>query len=111
MLLGGVGRYRLSNICNMDQTPVPFESLEGWSYNNIGDKTIWVQSSQSGWDKRQATIQLTVFAEGISRVKPLLFFRGKGLGPSILAEMKTYDPRVIVKINPKAYANSQNMIE
>ncbi|RPA90090.1 hypothetical protein L873DRAFT_1719449, partial [Choiromyces venosus 120613-1] len=24
-----VGRYQLQNICNMDQTPLPFEYLEG----------------------------------------------------------------------------------
>jgi len=64
-----VGRYRLSNICNMDQTPLPFEYLSGHTYDQQGDKTIWVQGSrQSGWDKRQATIQLTIFADGIPRV-------------------------------------------
>jgi hypothetical protein len=109
--MAAVGRYRLNNICNMDQTPVPFEYLDGSSYNITGEKTIWVQSSQSGWDKRQGTIQLTIFADGVPRVKPLLFFRGKGVGPSVLTEMKSYDPRVVVKFNPKAYANSQNMIE
>jgi len=58
---GMVGRYRLQNICNMDQTPLPFKYLEEQTYSTIGEKTIWAQSSsQSGWDKRQGTIQLTV---------------------------------------------------
>ena len=110
--LNAVGRYGLSNICNMDQTPLPFEYLSGRTYNQVGDKTIWVQSStQSGWDKRQATIQLTIFADGIPRVKPLLFFRGQGLGSSLAAEKRLYDNRVIVKFNSKAYANSTNMVE
>jgi len=101
-----IGRYRLSNICNMDQTPIPFEYLDGRTYNQQGDKTIWVQrSKQSGWDKRQATIQLTIFADGISRVKSLVFFRGQGIGASIQAEKQRYDPRVVVKFNAKAYAN------
>jgi len=109
---GIVGRYRLQNICNMDQTPLPFEYLEGQTYSPIGEKTIWAQSSsQSGWDKRQGTIQLTVFADGIPRVKPLIFFRGKGVGPTILAEKRLYDSRVVVKFNPTAYANSSNMLE
>lgn len=106
-----VGRYMLQNICNMDQTPVPFEYLEGRTYNQIGEKSIWLQSSKSGWDKRQGTIQLTVFADGVARVKPLIFFRGKGTGSTIVSEQRLYDNRVVVKFNPTAYANSSNMLE
>jgi len=106
-----IGQYALANIVNMDQTPLPFEYLEGRTYNQKGEKTIWAQSSQSGWDKRQATIQLTVFADGIPRVKPLVFFRGMGVGATIVTKRATYDPRVVVKFNPKAYANSSNMVE
>ena len=70
-----------------------------------------MQSSQtSDWDKRQGTIQLTVFADGVPRVKPLIFFRGKGIGPTIITEMRTYDHRVVVKFNPTAYANSENIV-
>jgi hypothetical protein len=106
-----IGRYRLQNICNMDQTPIPFEYLDGRTYNKTGERTVWLQSSQSGWDKRQGTIQLTIFADGEPHVKPLIFFRGMGVGSGILAEMKGYDPRVVVKFNPKAYANAENMVE
>jgi len=70
-----VGRYQLSNISNIDQIPLPYKYLEGRTYNRIGDRTIWVQSSHSGWDKRQVTIQLTVFADAVPRVKPLVLFR------------------------------------
>ena len=105
-----IGRYQLSNISNMDQTPLPFEYLEGQTYNKIGKKTIWAQSSHSGWDKRQGTIQLTVFADGIPRVKPLIFFRGQGIGPTVVKEMESYDPRVVVKFNAKAYANAENLL-
>ena len=107
-----IGRYRLANICNMDQTPLPFEYLEGQTYSKVGEKTIWAQSSStSGWDKRQGTIQLTVFADGVPRVKPLVFFRGKGIGPTIVTERRLHDNRVIVKFNTTAYANSSNMLE
>jgi len=107
-----IGRYRLSNICNMDQTPVPFEYLSGRTYNQQGEKTIWIQGSQqSGWDKRQATIQLTIFADAVPRVKPLIFLRGQGVGTTVMAEKALYDPRVVVKFNPKAYANSANVVE
>ena len=95
----------------MDQTPLPFEYLDRKTYNQKGDKTIWIQSSQSGWDKCQATIQLIAFVDGIPRVKPLIFFRGQGIGGTILTERRVYDPRVIVKFNPKDYANSFNIVE
>jgi len=106
-----IGRYRLRNICNMDQTPLPFEFLSGQTYNTKGEKTVWIKGATSGWDKRHATLQLTVFANGGNYVKPLIFYRGKGLGPGVLREMREYDPRVVVKFNPTAYANSGNMVE
>jgi len=106
-----IGRYQLSNISDMDQTPLPFEYLEGQTYNKIGEKTIWAQSSQSGWDKRQGTIQLTVFADGIPRVKPLIIFRGQEIGPTVVQEMESYHRRVVVKFNAKAYSNAENLLE
>ena len=71
-----VGCYLLSNILNMNQTPLPWEYLEGKTYEFKGSKTVWVRARRSGWDKRQATIQLTIFADGIDRVIPLIIFRG-----------------------------------
>jgi hypothetical protein len=95
----------------MDQTPLPFEFLSGQTYEPKGSKTVWVKGATSGWDKRQAILQLTIFADGKNWVKPLIFFRGKGLGSGILREMKSYDPRVVVKFNPTAYANAENIVE
>ena len=44
--LGGavstIGQYQLSNIVNMDLTPLPFKYLAGQTYNSIGDRTIWL---------------------------------------------------------------------
>lgn len=96
----------------MDQTPILFEYLSGQTYNSTGEKTLWIKSSkQSGLDKRQATLQLTIFADGIPRVEPLIFFRGLGVGVTMIAEMKHYRPHVVVKFNSTAYANSENVIE
>ena len=106
-----MGRYHLARICNMDQTPLPFELLSGQTYEPKGSKTVWVKGATSGWDKRQATLQLTIFADGEDRVLPLIFFKGKGIGGSILREMLLYDPRVKVRFNPTAYANSENIQE
>ena len=44
-----------------------------------------VRGGASGWDKRQATVQLTVFADGVARVRPLLIFRGLGMNDLIRA--------------------------
>ncbi len=55
----------------MDQTTLPFSLSQGATYaDTYGDKTVWA----SGLDKRQCTAQLTIFADGKPRVKPL---RGK----------------------------------
>jgi hypothetical protein len=59
-----IGRYDFAHIANMDQTPLPFEYLSGKTYACKGDKTIWVKVTRSGWDKQQATLVLTVFADG-----------------------------------------------
>ena len=95
----------------MDQTPLPLEFLSGRTYESKGSKTVWAKGGTSGWDKRQATLQLTIFADGEMRVLPLIFFKGKGIGASIVREKRLYDPRVVVKFNPTGYANSENMEE
>jgi len=101
----------LQNICNMDQTPIAFEYLKGRTYNQIGEKSIGLQSSKSGWDKRQETIQLTAFADRVAWVKPLIFFHGKGTRSTIMSQERLCDNRVVVKFTPTAYANSSNMLE
>ena len=58
----------------MDQTPLPFSFTNGGTYAD----TVWVHGGASGLEKRQCTAQITVFADGEPRVKPLLIFRGKG---------------------------------
>lgn len=96
----------------MDQTPLPFEYLSGQTYNTSGEKTVWIKGSKhSSWDKRQDTVQLTVFADGVARVEPLIFYRGLGVGAGVIEEMKEYDSRVVVKFNPTAYTNSENIIQ
>ena len=62
----------------MDQTPLPFCFTNGSTYADTWDQTILVCGGQSGLDKRQCTVQLTLFADGEPHVKPLLIFRGEG---------------------------------
>ena len=35
-----VGRFKLSNICNMDQSPLSFENCKGMMYDTHGSKTV-----------------------------------------------------------------------
>ena len=56
----------------------PFAFTSGETYTDIGDKTVWVRGGASGLDKRQCTAQITLFADGVPRVKSLLIFEGKG---------------------------------
>lgn len=100
-----VGRYELSNICNLDETPLPFEYLEGKTYDLVGEKTVWVKESRSGWDKRQASLVLCVFADGVPRVPPMIIFRGTG--KRLGRERERYHPGVLVEYNPTAYMNDK----
>ena len=47
---------------------------DGKTYDKKGVKKIGAQSGQSGLDKRQAPVQLTVFADGVDRVRPTVIF-------------------------------------
>ena len=75
---GPLGQFQLHQVANIDQTPLPFCFFEGETYANTGNKTVWVWGAASGLEKRQCAAQLTLFADGQPREKPLLIFRGKG---------------------------------
>lgn len=100
-----VGRYDLSHIVNMDQTTILFEYLSGKTCALKGDKTIWAKSLPSGWDKRQATLALTVFADRRERVKRLIIFRDtdnvQRQETYYGKKRKQYYLRVVAWFNPK----------
>ena len=73
------GEYKLKDIANMDQTPLPFVLDDHRSYADKGSKEVWCASAASGLDKRQCTVQLTIFGDGIPRIRPFIIFRGQGL--------------------------------
>jgi len=114
------GRYLLDSICNMDETPLPFEYLDGQTYADKGSHSVQVRATCSGWDKRQATLVLAVFGSGNAHIQPLIIFRGKErydtprsrhLQIKREAEMARYDPRVSVRWNESAYANASILID
>ncbi|RPA95569.1 DDE-domain-containing protein [Choiromyces venosus 120613-1] len=100
--------YELSNICNLDETPIPFEYLAGKTYDITGQKTVWVKETRSGWDKRQASLVLCIFADGIPWVPPMIIFHGTG--QRLGAEKLKYHLGVLIEFNPTAYMND-NLFE
>jgi len=70
------GRWLPRNRYNIDQVPLPFVIDQNKTYGFTGNKQVWVSQPSSGLDKRQATLQLCIRAEGEQNVKPALVFRG-----------------------------------
>ncbi|RPA95043.1 DDE-domain-containing protein, partial [Choiromyces venosus 120613-1] len=100
-----LNRFATSNIFNVDETPLLFEYLNGYTYNPKGDKTIWVKETRSGWNKRMASLVLCVFADGFNRVPPLIIFHGKG--NVYEKEKNLYHPGILVEFNEEAYMNEK----
>src|SRR5206468_4066847 len=94
-----------------DEVPIPFEFFDGSTYTLIGEKSVTGSVSNSSWSKRQATLVLYVFADGVCRIKPKLIFHGKPGGRLELTEKALYDPRVTVEFNETAYNNEQLFIK
>jgi transposase-like protein len=98
--------FELSEIANMDQTPISFEFLDNKTYDTKGVRTVFVKQTGSGWDRRQATLQILVHADGIQRCKPLLIFHGKNKdhrqkpkAGNLRREYGLYDSRVEVRLS------------
>ena len=106
--MGPLGQYELRDIANMVQTPLPFVLNGGKEYETQGAKTVWHRGGVSGLDKWQCTAQLTIFVDGVPRVKPLLIFRGKGLRIAE-AEKKQYDSRFLVRFQENAWCDENVM--
>ena len=103
------GQYSLADIANMDQTGLPFIMDDGKTYANKGSDDVSCLSGQSGLEKRQATAQLTIFADG-GKLKPLIIFRGKGLRID-KKEQEKWDRRVKVVFQPNAWCDEPKMIQ
>ena len=95
------GRWLPTNRWNVDQVPLPFINEQATTYADKGSKAVWVAQPSSGLDKRQATLQLMIRAEGEQTVKPTVVFRGAG--KVSLAEAEEYDKRVHVLFQKNAW--------
>jgi hypothetical protein len=102
-------RYPPKLILNVDETPLPFEFLSGYTYNWKGVTTVAGKSDRSGWNKRQATIVLHIMANSDTPFKPVLIFHGQRT--IITKKQPHYNPRVNVYFNPIAYHNKKMFLE
>jgi hypothetical protein len=94
--------YPSKLILNVDETPLHFEFLSGYTYDWKGVTTVAGKYDRSGWDKRQATI-VHIMANVDTPFEPILIFYGQGT--VIIKERPRCDPRVNVYFNPIAYHN------
>ncbi|RFU25380.1 hypothetical protein B7463_g10948, partial [Scytalidium lignicola] len=98
-----------AKILNMDETPIPFEHLDGYSYDMVSTRTVSGCTDRSGWNKRQATLILYIYANGIQRIKPKLIFYGiaGASGQIYNKEKHLYYPGVTVEFNSTVYNNEE----
>ena len=67
-----------------------------------------VYHGSSGLDKRQCTVQLTVFADGVPRIRLLVIFHGKGLRITH-EEQEAWDRRGQVAFQPNVWCDESMM--
>ena len=75
------------------------------SFTGFGHK---VESGQSCLGKRPATVQVTVFADRVDRVRPTVIFRGNSLRISA-KEKQSYNRQVKVMYQEKAWCDQEIM--
>ena len=99
---------KLPDIANIDQTPLPFVLDDGKTYADKGSSEVWSVSGSSDLEKQQCSVQLTIFADGVPRIRLLVIFRGKDLRIT-RKKQETWDRRVQVAFQPKAWCDESMM--
>lgn len=101
-------RFKKARILNLDETPIPFEYLDGVTWEVKGNKTVAGKSNYSRWNKRQVTLVLCIFADGVHWLRPTIIFHGKPTkegGQVYEKECHFYAADFAVEFNEIAYNN------
>ena len=53
-VVGPLGKWTESRIANMDQTPLPFCFSDGSTYDDTGNKSVWVRTGCTVWTGQTA---------------------------------------------------------
>ena len=80
------------------------------TYVDKGSSEEWCATHCSGLAKRQCSVQLTIFADGKPRVKPIVIFRGKSLRIKS-KEQDAWDQRVQILFQEKAWCGEPIMLD
>jgi DDE superfamily endonuclease len=101
-----------SNICNLNEVGLAFEEISQTNLADKGSKTVPRITIKNAWQKRQMTVVLASFADGLPRIKPLVIFHGTEGAPGITKkEAHLYANGVVVKYNKTAWNNENLMLE
>lgn len=92
-------QYHLSQIANMDETPIFFDMVGNSTVEKKGTKTIQIRTT--GNDKNRFTCVLTVLADG-TKLTPMVIFKGKMLP-------KNLPFNIVVKMQEKGWMNEDLM--
>ena len=102
------GRFPASHMFHCDQSPLPFARIKARSLNSIGKPCFIQMPHGSGLDKRQASLQLCIRAEGEQLVRIAIIMRGTGVR-LCKEEKEAYArlrPFIAVYFQPKAWVDS-----
>ena len=90
--------YELSQIINMDETPMFFDMLGNSTVNKSGERTVFVKTT--GHEKQHFTVVLACCADG-SKLKPLVIIKRKTM-PKV-----KFPSGVFVHVHPKGWMYEQ----
>jgi len=93
--------YELSQIGNMDETPMQFDLPGTMTVNGKGQKTIFVKTT--GHEKTHFTVVLACMADG-TKLKPMIIFKRK-----TLPKNAKFPSDVIVRSHPKGWMDEQGV--
>lgn len=87
-------------IYNVDETSLSWEYVPGQTYNLKETKTIWSKRVESSSEKRQYTLFLCVFADGVPRIPPILIFSAVTDNNIWKKEAYLWDKQIHVEFTP-----------
>ena len=91
--------YDLSQIGNMDETPMTFDLPGNQTVDTVGSKTIMIKTT--GHEKTHFTVVLACMADG-TKLKPVIIFKRK-----TLPKGAKFPSGVIVQAHPKGWMDEQ----
>jgi hypothetical protein len=90
-------------IINLNETPLPFEFLNGYFYNFKNAKIMANKSERNKWNKRQTIIILYIMADGSILFKLVIIFYNK----ETVAKREHYNERIEVHFNKITHNNEE----